>query len=55
VALVELLAWIAAKLVDDAAALDRRAGVDLPRPAPDMLIFVRREEGIGALVGAAEG
>ncbi len=54
VALVELLAFVAGELVDDPAALDRGAGVDLARPAHHMLIFVRGQELVGAWIGAAE-
>src|SRR6185436_15273260 len=54
VALVQLLAFGPAELVDDAAALDRRPGVDRLRPALHMLIFLRREEHVRAFVAAAE-
>jgi queuine tRNA-ribosyltransferase len=54
VALVELLGGIAAELVDDAPALHGRPRVDLLRPAYHMLILVRRQELVGAGVGATE-
>ena len=48
--LVELLGGIAGQLVDDPAALDRRPRVDRLRPAHHMLIFMRREELVGAWI-----
>ena len=52
-ALVQLLALIAGELVDDAPAFHRRPGIDLLRPAVEMLIFVRGEEFVRARIGAA--
>src|SRR6476661_8942729 len=55
VALVQLLALVAAEFVDDPAALDGGAGVDLLRPAHHMLIFMGGQELVRARIGSSEG